>query len=77
MSELIRTTKVQLHSGLWIERQVCVECDGSGRSWYETTVYVPPGVACSPYEDRLLECERCGGSGLIDIDDDESSCEDS
>ena len=70
-------TRVMIHPGIWEEKQDCGECGGEGRAWYETTVYVPPGVACSPFDERLLECERCGGSGLIDIDDDVSSCEDS
>ncbi len=69
-------TRVMIHPGIWEEKKDCDECGGEGRAWYETTVYVPPGVACSPFDERLLECERCGGSGLIDFDDD-SSCEDS
>tara|TARA_R100000654_G_scaffold7460_1_gene18353 strand:- start:15 stop:242 length:228 start_codon:yes stop_codon:yes gene_type:complete len=70
-------TRVMIHPGIWEEKKDCDECGGEGRTWYETTVYVPPGIACSPFVERLLECERCGGSGLIDIDDDVSSCEDS
>ena len=72
-----KTTRVMIYPGVWVEKQQCHECDGDGRTWYETTVYVPPGFAGSPFDERLLECERCGGSGLIDIDDDVSSCEDS
>ena len=61
-------TRVMTHPGILEEKKDCDECGGEGRAGYETTAYVPPGVACSPFDERLLECDRCGGSGLIDID---------
>lgn len=44
----------------------CPECGGKGRAWYETTVYVPPGIAGSPFKESEMECELCRGSGLVD-----------
>lgn len=46
----------------------CPECDGEGEREYETIRYgLGPG-AYSPYQDVMMECHVCQGSGEIDIE---------
>lgn len=44
----------------------CPECGGEGQCEYEVAVPAPMDWRGGWLEDRLMECELCGGSGEIE-----------
>ncbi len=44
----------------------CPECGGEGQCEYEVPVPAPMSWRGGWLEDRLMECELCGGSGEIE-----------
>ena len=44
----------------------CPECGGEGQCEYEVPVPAPMSWRGGWVEDRLMECELCGGSGEIE-----------
>lgn len=47
----------------------CSECLGAGEREYEVMCYGGPPGAYSPYQDVVMECHVCQGSGEIDIEE--------
>lgn len=44
---------------------ICPECDGHGQLFYEVMRYGGPPGAYSPFDEVLMDCELCEGSGEI------------
>ena len=51
--------------------KTCPECGGEGQCEYEVSVPSPMSWRGGWLEDRLLECELCGGSGEIKDDEEQ------
>jgi hypothetical protein len=49
--------------------KTCPECGGEGKCEYEVSVPSPMSWRGGWLEDRLLECELCGGSGELEDDE--------
>ena len=47
----------------------CDECGGEGQAMYEVTRYGGGPGAYSPFEDVMMECQKCRGVGYVEVEE--------